>query len=96
MCSEGEYYDMEVEVPGSDSGKETLTASPTPSSEVTEVSDDVSASDPAYEPLEFISLVSGAVSHVEYSRCLVMQTCPRSLSLFSEFGVVRPVRRWGQ
>ncbi|XP_044068067.1 uncharacterized protein LOC122883434 isoform X2 [Siniperca chuatsi] len=64
-CSEGVtdrgmYYEIEVEVPGSDSDEETPTESSTPS-EVAEVADDVVVSDPAYEPPEFISLSSGSV-----------------------------------
>lgn len=60
LCSEGmtdrgRYYEMEVKVPDSD--EETPTPS-SPPSEITEVPDDVTASDPAYESPEFTSLVS--------------------------------------
>lgn len=66
LCGEGvtdrgRYYEMEVKLPDSD--EETPTP-PSPPSDFTEVPDDVTASDPAHQPPEFISLVSGAVGQV--------------------------------
>ncbi|XP_036959782.1 uncharacterized protein LOC119022697 isoform X2 [Acanthopagrus latus] len=76
-CSElvmesGTYFEVEVEVPGSDSDEETLTASWTPS-EVIEGPDDVTVLHPAYEPPNsvFSLLGGGAMDEVICGRSLL-------------------------
>ncbi|XP_056240674.1 uncharacterized protein LOC130174647 isoform X2 [Seriola aureovittata] len=87
VTERGKYYDMEVEVLGSDSDERTLALSSL-FSEVTdddvtaEVTGDVKASDLIYEPPECISLLSSMADtmvHIQPDRCFYITVQSRLL-----------------